>query len=127
MSKKKPELASIKSTTAYRVNMTLAAMTGVVLAIVGYVIFQNPQMLPAWGLAAVVAGLMLFFVFLAVFVGRGRVKRDLAAQQRDQVPIDERPTKTCPFCGEDVLAVAVKCRYCSEPLANSSQDAEAQR
>jgi membrane protein YdbS with pleckstrin-like domain len=37
----------------------------------------------------------------------------------------ESPTKKCPFCGEKILAEAIKCRFCGEFLNKKTEDASA--
>lgn len=36
-------------------------------------------------------------------------------------PDADKPTKFCPFCGETILAVAVKCKHCGEWLPKEEQ------
>jgi hypothetical protein len=40
--------------------------------------------------------------------------------------MDQDATKNCPYCGEEVLAVAIKCKHCGEflddrPIPESTQ------
>ncbi len=33
----------------------------------------------------------------------------------------DNDTKTCPFCGEEILSVAKKCKYCGEWLSTEKK------
>lgn len=39
---------------------------------------------------------------------------------------DMNPTKPCPYCGEEILAVAVKCKHCGSTLNGPASAARSQ-
>ena len=42
-----------------------------------------------------------------------------------EVPVEtHRPTKACPYCGEEILAVAIKCKHCGSNLAEKTGGTE---
>ncbi|XVJ46796.1 superinfection immunity protein [Pseudomonas sp. UBT] len=36
------------------------------------------------------------------------------------IPTQEKPKKNCQFCGEEILAIAVKCKHCGSDLKQAS-------
>lgn len=36
----------------------------------------------------------------------------------------KKETKTCPYCGEEILAIAKKCKHCGEWLDTETSDVE---
>jgi len=36
----------------------------------------------------------------------------------------DRPKKYCPYCGEEILAVAIKCKHCGEYLQEAQEPSE---
>lgn len=43
------------------------------------------------------------------------------SQALNNYPDADKPTKTCPFCGETILVVAVKCKHCGEWLPKEEE------
>jgi predicted RNA-binding Zn-ribbon protein involved in translation (DUF1610 family) len=33
---------------------------------------------------------------------------------------DKKPSKDCPFCGEEILVVAIRCKHCGSDLADTA-------
>lgn len=46
--------------------------------------------------------------------------QDYIAGQEKQLEADTRTTKRCPFCAEEILAIAIKCKHCGSNLAGAS-------
>ncbi len=44
-----------------------------------------------------------------------------------QEPVMQQETKACPFCAEQILVAAVKCRHCGEFLVTHELEAESKK
>lgn len=64
----------------------------------------------ALGMAGLVSG---FIIFLIVRSGLMSGFRALQTGRSDK---ESRKTKRCPYCAEDVLQEAIKCKHCGEAL-----------
>ena len=56
----------------------------------------------------------------------GDPRPPVRSDEKKTVQSDGKKTKSCPYCGEEILAVAIKCKHCESDLESEPRESQQQ-